>query len=497
MAKNNFKKPNHPEPHKKHDLKRKDKFATKLKKKLKSAIFNKKNAVTETLISGAETQKSQIKCTIPILPSTNIESKLKHSKPKTNSIVSKPKKGKKKQNSLNKSLENHQKNAKMNGHQQYSGDKNQAKHLQNDQAILSKKKQNIDSSTEKVMEKKKKNKNKKKQKEKLMQSTLTLSATSKISHDQKNSGKAKRNDDIKANVVSGKKRLKTVGGFVESNANDDEETKLVTEKLQKRKEKQKSKSKLRPDTESAPRIKVHKMNGCKLDGANTNSDSDVDSYIDKFFGGDDDHDENHIYSLDEIETKNENEFLAKKTLVNESVTKSNNTCSVNTPLEKKTKKMQKSKIEEIPTAENSLNTQNKLVNYKENANDNQYNYDKFMWPEGYDEENDCNDDDMMYDGSGSEISLGSEVIESDDTYECDSTDVDSMDMDEYEDDISYDGYTSNSESYCSEYEYDSGSSRDTYDDYMNSSDDDHSSNDDPDYMGEFWLKYFYSCLRTN
>lgn len=304
-------------------------------------------------------------------------------------------------------------------------------------------------------------------------------------------------DNTKTKKSLGTKRFKTVGGFVETNADDDEETKLVTEKLKKKQMKQekKLKSKLIPSStneEDAPKIKVHNVATSKNNDTDSNSNSEDDSYIDQFFNDGDDCDENHIYSLDEIETKQENGFLSMAS-GDESILVSDD--SMDSPPEKKTKKTKKHQSKESSDSEHS-SPKNKLVSYKKNSADQgEYDFDEYMWSGGDDEEvyteSDYDDSDDMY-GLDSEISLGSEV-DSDDTYECESTDDESMG--EYEDDMSYDEYDEHtSDSECdhsgSVSEYSSG---DTYDDFVNSRryGDDNSSDDDHEYMSKLFCFFLF------
>lgn len=503
MAKGQFKKPN-PTEHKKGDLKKKDKFAEKLKDKLKSAIYNQNNTAAKTLITEAKTQKSNAKFNIPSAQSTS------GFKPKADQAVPKPQIAEKKSKSFNKTAKSVKENGIQNGgQQQLSGkDKTNQKNKNNQSTSKQSNSNNVNGSkpagpsNENMKQKKKKKKKKKKQKPDLTQSQSTAPISVKSSDDQHYLGKVKRKvDDAKVNQdkESGKKRLKVVGGFVETNANDEVETKLVYEKLKKKKEKKKSKLELKNDA-NAPKIKVHKVEESKVNGTGSNSDSEADSYIDKFFGdGDENFDENHIYSLDEIQAKDhKNGFLSK---ASGDVTESDVTASSEDakPITKKNKKKQQKPKKKSSDLENS-SPKNKLVKYEGGDDDGEYDFDEYMWPEE-DEYDSSDDSHIMYgsdsegekeefytesdNDSDSEISFGSEV-DSDDTYECESSDVESMDeYDDYEDHSSDCEHDHSDCSGCSEEMSDT--SGDTYDDFMNSRryDDDHSSDDDHEYKSEF------------
>lgn len=77
------------------EFKKKDKHAAKLKNKLKAAIFNKKNPVTETILNEAKSQKTQTKFNIPATSASN------DSKPKNISNGINPSKKKKKHSNKN------------------------------------------------------------------------------------------------------------------------------------------------------------------------------------------------------------------------------------------------------------------------------------------------------------------------------------------------------------------------------------------------------------
>lgn len=501
MAKNQFKP--HQMDHKKTSLKEKEKLAIKLKSKLKSAILNEEKKSTENLKveAKAKAQKSNAKFNTSMIPSTS------GFKPKSNQNVNEPNKSKK----FNKSSENvkkigHQQNG---GQLQFNGKRKPNQKNKNNQPISSKENKSSNklngSKEEEPLQnnvKQKKKKQKKKKKQNLIQNPIP----SKSSDDQKISDKTKRKADAKADNDTGKKRFKTVAGFVETNANDEEETKLVKEKLKKKKEKKKLNQQPQSDL-NAPKIKVHDIVESMANGSDGNSDSETDSYIDRFFGGGDDgnnFDENRIYSLDDIESDRENGFLSK---ASGEVTKSKQTASSEHPTQAHKINKKKQKKQTKNNANLKVDSpKNKLVSYRESDDEGEYNFDEFMWTKGDEDDeytqsdfDDSDGNDMMY-GSDSEISLGSEVIESssDESYESETTDTESME--EYEDDSTYDDYGGYSDSehdhsgYSDYSENSSARSGDTYDDFLHRRryDDDHSSNDDHEYTSKFPIKFNFS-----
>lgn len=198
-----------------------------------------------------------------------------------------------------------------------------------------------------------------------------------------------------------KKRLRIADGFIETNADDNEETKMVIDKLKKKMGQEAVKKQVNIDTSKRAKKRPRTVDGF----IETNVDEESKLVVDK---------------------------LQKK----------------------------KPKLAE------------KLASKGNGYTDSDYDFD------------------VMY-GTDSEISLGSEVADSNDTYECESTDIDSSDMDEYEDDSTYEP-TSDSEY---GHENESASSGDTYDDFLHSRyyDDDcsHSSNDH-EYKGEPKLEIIIS-----
>lgn len=332
----------------------------------------------------------------------------------------------------------------------------------------------------------KKNKNKKKkQKKKPMQVEQSHSENLKTVNN------TKRNiDEVhKTNKTCGKKRFKTVNGFVETNANDEEETKLVRDKLKN--ESKKTVKIEQTQDDNGPAVKIHNVDLNQVNEFGSNSDSEADSYIDKFFNDNDDFDENHINSLEEIKASNENGFLLKSS--EESIPSDDSSSSeCNSQLDNL------SEIS-ISNSDNSIQNSpmNKLINYKNDAKKKDFDFNDCSWTNGNQEiSNNIND---MYYGTDSSVSLGSEIDsdELDESYECESTDVESDIMNEYEDDISYDEYEENSSDYESDSETEndsyskSASSQDTYDDFLHRrhSDDEISSNSDHEYTGKYCFKF--------
>lgn len=436
-----------------------DKLKEKLKDKLRSAIFNQ----TSQMAPEVETKEAKIKYNPSHTKSTN--GKMNSNAATVTSTVVKNK-----SNHINKiGTDNQQNNAEGSNRQKFALKKN-GKHETKTSIQI-----NTDSSHkltefEDVLRKeksKKKAKNKKKTASKEFETLEFAAKTSKPFDDHGNSIKLKRKvDETKVNTETSKKatkRLKIVDGFVETNADNDDETKRVTEKLMKKKPKLAKVS----TNEDGPKIKVYNVKedqiGCS---AVSNSDSENDSYIDKFFrNGVDDFDENRIYSLDEIESKQNNDFLSKASGANK-------------------KRKKKSKTEHIDASDTASNLPtNKLINYKNNAEESGH----MAWPEEDEYTDSDYDYNMMY-GTDSEISLGSEVSDSTDTYECESTDIDSSDMDEYEDDASYEPSSYSEHGYG---ENESASSGDTYDDFLHSryyDDNNSDSSNDHEYKGEIMWK---------
>lgn len=221
--------------------------------------------------------------------------------------------------------------------------------------------------------------------------------------------------------------------------------------------------------DTGPSVKVISVDGSQLNGSSGHSDSEADSYIDKFFQDDNNEfDENRLYSADEIEMKNGN-FLAK---ASGERAQSDDTSS------------------EDFQVHDANSDDGKLTVLKTNNRKFTNILEKYS---SADEDDSCDDGDYdsengdMFYGSDSDVSLGS-VVDSDDlddTYECESTDESadgyemhsSYDEDEDEDD----DHSECDESDCSDYsDSESQSSSDTYDEFLNSRHYE-SSNDDQDY----------------
>lgn len=464
----------------KKQFKQDKKLASILKNKLKSVLHGKNNAAdTKDLIKEAKTQKSKAKITYAKgESSTNFAS-----------TVNQPATTSKKTNQNPKFPKKHQAEAKENAHVFASAKIKTDKKI-NPQVKTNKKNDQPEkvngfdkkAPAQQQQNKKKKQKNKLKKKQK---QEHTESTAEKIAND-KNTNKNKRNihNDVKQDA--GKKRLKTVSGFVESNADDAKQAKSIEEQLKKEGKKQSksnanSKEMQSQADKNAPKIKVHKVDERNSNDADGNSsDSEADSYINKFFGdGDEDFDENRIYSMHELEAKNENGFLSKASGgVNNS-----DASSPSEQLPSNNVKTSNGKSKSKGSVKDAANS--KLINYKKNAqstgfdsNSDSDSNDCVMLSQEEDssdlEESDYEDNFGVYEtDSDSNGSLGSEVIFSDESYECESTDIESMD--EYEDDETYE-----------DDEGESVSSSDMYGDFLNN--DGHSSNEDHEYIGKFELK---------
>lgn len=445
--------------------KMKEKQKNKLKEKLKSALSNERKPAAASIITEGKSQKithkipnknvALAKATTPKISTESIKHNKanKHGKPsKPNENASRNDKiphGNKRTNQSDKSDQqpvqkqsNHSKKMKMD---KTSAQKNG--HVVN----------NGHPKTDKMNGNKSKKMNKAKPAKQVNQQPI---------------GDKKRNDSIpKASNVSKKKKMKTVGGFIETNADDKELNTVVHDNLTKKKKKKAKNSQNQQENggtiAKGPAVKVisHEIDNDTANG--TNSDSEADSYIDKFFGGNDAFDENRIYSLDEIEAQTENGFLSK-------ISGGSSGSNESSPSEKMTHTKGKKRNSKAKGSPN-----NKVAVYKQN--DEETSDDET-------DEDSSNYLNMMY-GSDSEVSLGSEVSDdgefadsqSDDSYDSNSTDVDSELMEEYEDDISYEGNSSDMDADDSE----SSASSDPYDDFLHSRhNSDGSSHEDHDYTGE-------------
>lgn len=291
-----------------------------------------------------------------------------------------------------------------------------------------------------------------------------------------------------------KKRMKTVNGFVEIDANDEEGIKLVEETMLKAKSTQKKR-------EMGPPVVVHDVVEAAISSANS-TDSEDDSYIDKFFkGSDDEFDENRTYSLDEIESKKANGFLS---MGSEDGYNSDETSSSDID---KTNKNHKRNTKRKTNATKQKSMNNELVHCvddsdgesSESISDGQLDGDQSSesnssvdYSELVNDEND-----MLY-NTDSDISLGSEVESDEMNYgssfdetdseasDSDASDSDASDSDEdlsEENESEDDSYSYLEGSDCSdECSHSSDYSADTFDNFMNG--DDQESGSDHDYMGE-------------
>lgn len=471
------------------NFKKNNKHLAKLKDKLKSAISNQKNSDNQNLLTDAKAHKfgkhpsktaaNSVKPTVSAVVVNNsakITNNLKPSSSSVNGI------GKQSANVDQKEL-----NSNVTINKKTSEKREESNSL---------KKPNITSvETNQNPKKNKKKKKKMKNANKEQQKSLP-----KPSDTQSEAVKRDRNfEKGKPNETLAKKRFKTVGGFVESNANDEIETQLVKEKLKKRKKK-KSKDRVNEDakqngtapTDRGPSVKVHSVDENHKNSL-TNSDSEADSYIDKFFGDNDEtFDENRIFSLNELEAKNAN-FLAK---ASGDVTNANEDASSEaSPIEisdsDNDSMIMKNKSKRLSQLKKTVPKNNQLVNFKQKEQEHDYDSDEFWLVDNSDDSGTSSDDDNMFYGSDSDISLGSEVDSDDfdDTYEYKSGD-DNESMDEDEVDTSsneLNDFPMTSDSNDSGDNFsDSASSEDTYEEFMHRRhyDSDRSSNDDHDYYGK-------------
>lgn len=458
---------------KKENLEEKNPLAAKLKEKLKSTTLNKNQKSERASTDCVKTLKLTTKMKSSNNPNESSNSKQSS---KSNGATQETLKtnSKSSDSTVGKTKQNTKKNKKMFTFQV----------------------KNESNQTNQTNKKKWKNVNKKMKQKKPLASKESPLESQHISKENK------RKNEIKTNKNGGPKRFKTVNGFVETNAHDEEETKLVQETLKKAKKKRSQAKKDQngvckgENTETGPAIKVHSVDVNQINGSGSNSDSEADSYINKFFGDDDDNfDENRIYSLDEIEANKRNGFLSKDS---GDVTKSDESSSS----EDSSNNNSADDLSDLSSIlisnsdksnENSPN--NKLVGYKRGAKTTDNDSDDFSWTDVIDEsQQSLSDISEMFYGTDSSVSLGSEVDSDDldDTYECESTSTDVELMDEYEDDRSYDEHDeyscdSDDNSYSND-DSDIESSQDTYDDFLNRRqyNDDHSSNSDHEYTGKFF-----------
>lgn len=263
------------------------------------------------------------------------------------------------------------------------------------------------------------------------------------------------------------KKSKSSLNFIESNLNDENETKKVQAKLQKQKEKVSIALGVDPtlpteviviesDDEKAkgkvnePTIPVYKV---PIDPTTTSSESDNDSYIEKFFGDDgSDFDENRILSPEEIEDDKMSDFLSvgSETDLSDSASdnrsESSDECSANN-----VSTMQKF---------TSNTAQSESDDHESNTDDDSDDFfDYFDENEG--EYISDNEDFGQYDGTS------------------DSSGVDEEDSDEYEDESEEDEFESGDSDELTSDESDENS---TYDDFMTGNY--HDDSNDTDYSGE-------------
>lgn len=134
-------------------------------------------------------------------------------------------------------------------------------------------------------------------------------------------------EPINVDKVIAKKAKRVSSGFVETNLDDEEQTKLVKEVLEEERQRIVKQMGYDPtipvekfpmnatEEAPAPSIIVHNVPSAASPAANTNSspsDSEDDSYIDRFFNGhgaNDEFDSNEVLSADEIEKLSDIDFL--------------------------------------------------------------------------------------------------------------------------------------------------------------------------------------------
>lgn len=347
---------------------------------------------------------------------------------------------------------------------------------------------------------------KKKEKKKKANATVPVDAKQSHSGNQPIQEGKRKFDEVKTNAKIHAKRLKCDrNGFIETNIDSDVEIQVPSEKKPSKKNKQKKMKKSQhlidelngsseAEDAAGPSVKVIDVDGDQLNGSNDHSDSgadsESDSYIDRFFQGDNNEfNENRIYSVDEIETENQH-FLAKAS-------------GERTNSDDDTSSSEGIHVYGSDSGSNSSDSISKIESSKGRKKHVSNDLEKYSWSgdedvddSDYDFEDDYDDEDMnggMYYGSDSDVSLGSAVDSDDldDTYEDESTEGS---MDGYEMNSSYEDDSDNDEDDHSEYDdsdhsnyscSESHSSQDTYDEFLHSRHYD-SSNDDHDYNGE-WL----------
>lgn len=281
-------------------------------------------------------------------------------------------------------------------------------------------------------------------------------------------------DENKASSAT--KRMKTVNGFVEIDTNDQEGIQLVEKWMKKKKSNLEQIKKKQEDV--GPAVIVHKISENVLN-SETNSDSEDDSYIEKFFNkSDEEFDENRVYSQDEIESKKVNGFLSKDS---EDGASSDDDASSNHG--------------EIVNGQK----QNELSKYEHQSDDD--SVDSAMKFNYYGSESDNSNNHALFYNDDSDISCGSEVqsdenemnygssfesgSDEEGAFSQDYSDDDYNDMEEdSDDDYSY----SEGSDYSNE-NYQSDESSDTYKNFMDGNSQD--SNDDHEYTGAKMFSVIY------
>lgn len=282
------------------------------------------------------------------------------------------------------------------------------------------------------------------------------------------------------------KRRKHSNGFVESNINDIAETKRIDREIKKQKNKLKKSQLGESSNQTELPVMIHNVAEHVI-YSETNSDSENDSYIDRFFDDNDkEYNENRIYSPEEIENKKFN-VLSKDS---EDVSKTNRTISSddsknNRKVSNCTEK-RKQKSFKLPIQKQER---------KNDHDDDKYNFTKYFGI-----------DDISH-TSESDASYGSDEVESDGQYS-ESSSFDSsvsdeyFDSDEYVDEGNYDHFSgSDEENSENEYNEDgSETSESTCNEFFSRQySDDDDSNNDSEYTGEKTFSryntYFINVIR--
>lgn len=297
----------------------------------------------------------------------------------------------------------------------------------------------------------------------------------------------RKHTELSAEETNPIKRRKHSNGFVESNMNDVAETKRIEREIKKQKNKLKKSKKSQPcesSNQTELPVMIHNV-AEHVVYSETNSDSENDSYIDRFFHDNDkEFNENRIYSPEEIENEKCNDFLSKDS---ENVSKTNRTIfSDNSKSNKNVSnctEKRKQKSFKLPIQQQESENEH---------DDDKYNFTKYF---GIDDMSHTSESDTSYgsDVTESDASYGSDVIESDDQYS-ESSSFDSSVSEEYSNSDEYDHSSeSDEENFENEYnEHGSETSESTCSDlFSHQYSDEYDSNNDSEYTGK---KTFFTHL---